>query len=398
MSLQPFAPDRPPASVADGEAPATRRASALHIERVSKRFHGHLAVDDVSLSISQGELVTILGPSGCGKTTLLRMVAGLLDPDQGRIALGDRVIADPAARVRVPVEKRGVGLVFQDYALWPHLTVRQHLSFPLELRRVRGAQAAARVGELLRLVRLDGLGERLPGQLSGGQQQRVALARALAADAQLLLLDEPLSNLDARLRQAMRDELQSLLRQAGSTAVAVTHDQADALAISDRIVVMSEGRVLQQGSPQEVFERPASATVAHFLGSGSLVPGRLIGEATAGGLGTFRPQGSEQTFQALAASTTGPLVAVLPTAIPLADPADGPLTELAGQVRSCQYAGGSWDLQVVLPGGHGVSLRTSQPAAPGSMWAWSVPAHAIRLVPDDQPAAGNGAVPPASPM
>jgi ABC-type Fe3+/spermidine/putrescine transport system ATPase subunit len=413
MSSQPLAPDRQPLPSAASAAPgvagrpdAGPSAAALQIERVSKRFHGHLAVDDVSLAIRQGELVTILGPSGCGKTTLLRMVAGLLDPDAGRIALGSRVIADPAARVVVPVEKRGIGLVFQDYALWPHLTVRQHLGFALELRRIKGRQAAARTEELLRLVRLDGLADRLPSQLSGGQQQRVALARALAADAQLLLLDEPLSNLDARLRQAMRDELQTLLRAAGSTAVAVTHDQADALAISDRVVVMSAGRVLQQDTPQEVFERPATSTVAHFLGSGSLVPGEIVGPAGADGLATFRPRGSEQTVQARAIATAGPLVAVIPNAAPPgvygtpdgtgAAPAagpSGPLTTLAGTVRSCQYAGGSWDVRVTLPGGHEVGQRSARPAAPGTAWTWSVPAQAIRVIPDDDPAAvGNGAV------
>jgi ABC-type Fe3+/spermidine/putrescine transport system ATPase subunit len=408
MSSQPAAPDRQSKlSAADARSGATRRsdtdaaaantAAALRIDHVSKRFHGHLAVDDVSLSITQGELVTILGPSGCGKTTLLRMVAGLLDPDAGRISLGTRVIADPGARVAVPVEKRGIGLVFQDYALWPHLTVRQHLGFALELRKVKGKQAAARTDELLRLVRLDGLAERLPSQLSGGQQQRVALARALAADAQVLLLDEPLSNLDARLRQAMRDELQSLLRAAGSTAVAVTHDQADALAISDRVVVMSAGRVLQQGSPQEVFERPASSTVAHFLGSGSLVPGEILrapaeGLAAAERLATFRPRGSEQTFLARAIATNGPLVAVIPTATTERATEGGPLTELRGQVRSCQYAGGSWDLRLTLSGGHQVSLRSAQPAAPGTPWTWRVPARSIRVIPDDDAAAGNGAV------
>jgi iron(III) transport system ATP-binding protein len=407
MSSQSFAPDRPPAVAAASEAQAPERASALRVEQLVKRFHGHVAVNGVSLTVRQGELVTILGPSGCGKTTLLRMVAGLIDPDAGQIALGGRVVADPAGRVNVPVEKRGIGLVFQDYALWPHLSVRQHLQFPLELRRVKGAQAAARVEELLRLVRLDGLADRLPGQLSGGQQQRVALARALAADAQLLLLDEPLSNLDARLRQAMRDELQTLLRQAGSTAVAVTHDQADALAISDRVVVMSEGKILQQDTPQEVYERPASATVAHFLGSGSLVPGRIVGDAAPDGLATFRPHGSDQSFLARAAATGGALVAVVPAVAPPADPSaptagphhdpetgpkNGPLATLAGQVRSCQYAGGSWDLRIVLPGGHEVSLKSIRPVSPGSQWTWSVPASAIRLIPDDTAAAGNGAV------
>jgi ABC-type Fe3+/spermidine/putrescine transport system ATPase subunit len=392
MSSQLFASDRPPATVAADATAQTGPtvAAALHIEHLSKRFHDLRVVNDVSLSIGQGELVTILGPSGCGKTTLLRMVAGLLAPDEGRISLQARVIADAAARINVPVEKRGVGLVFQDYALWPHLTVRQHLTFPLELRRVRGDRAKTRVDDLLRLVRLDGMGNRLPGQLSGGQQQRVALARALAADAQLLLLDEPLSNLDARLRQTMRDELQSLLRAAGSTAIAVTHDQADALAISDRLVVMSEGHVLQQGSPQEVFERPATSTVAHFLGSGSLVPGQVVGEPDGGGIAWFRPHGSDVRFQARAATSTGALVAVIPTSAPTANAASGPLTTLTGQVRSCQYAGGIWDLRVVLPGGHDVSLKTVQPVTPGMPWTWSVPAHTIRLVPHDDPATRSG--------
>jgi ABC-type Fe3+/spermidine/putrescine transport system ATPase subunit len=397
-AAQSSALDREPARLdADPCVDAAGQVCALRVERVSKQFQGHRAVRDVSLTIRQGELITILGPSGCGKTTLLRLVAGLIDLDEGRIVLGERVIADPARRVNVPVEKRGVGLVFQDYALWPHLSVRQHLLFPLELQRVQRAQATKRVDELLRLVRLDGLGERLPGQLSGGQQQRVALARALAADAKLLLLDEPLSNLDARLRQAMREELQRLLRAAGMTAIAVTHDQADALAISDRVVVMSDGRVLQQGSPQEVFERPASSTVAHFLGSGSLVPGEIVGEVDGDGLAWFRPSASNASFQARASATDGPLVAIVPSAVSAADLAAGPLTALTGVVRSCQYAGGAWDLRVVLPGEHEVSLRSDRPATAGTAWTWSVPAQAIHLVLDDDPARrGHGATPNAT--
>jgi ABC-type Fe3+/spermidine/putrescine transport system ATPase subunit len=215
------------------------------------------------------------------------------------------------------------------------------------------------------------------------------------AQAELLLLDEPLSNLDARLRQTMRDEIQTLLRATGVTAVAVTHDQADALAISDRVVVMSAGRVIQQGSPQEIFERPVSSTVAHFLGSGSLVPGRIVGGANVDGLVSFRPDGSDQAFPALASVPTGaasqPLVAVIPASAVVPEGAGVPLTTLSGEVRSCQYAGGVWDLHVRLDGGHAISLRSPTPAAAGTAWSWQLPSHAIRLILNDESSDGGNA-------
>jgi len=224
----------------------------------------------VSLAIAQGERLALLGPSGCGKTTTLNLIAGFLAPDAGTIRIAGRDVA------RVPAHRRNTGMVFQSYALFTHLTVTDNVTFGLRMRRVPKPDAARRTREALDLVRLAGLGDRYPRQLSGGQQQRVALARALVIRPEILLLDEPLSNLDAKLRQEMRMELVEILEQVGITTVFVTHDQEEALALSHRVVVMNEGRVEQVGTPSEVYEEPATAFVAKFLGEANVLPARVV--------------------------------------------------------------------------------------------------------------------------
>jgi len=241
----------------------------ISIREVVKRFGSVTAVDRVDLSVRHGELFTLLGPSGCGKTTLLRLLAGFYQPETGEIRFGDRVVSG-----RPPYE-RNIGMVFQNYALWPHMTVAGNVTYGLRLRKLPTGEIGARLAEGLRKVNLTGYESRYPGQLSGGQQQRVALARALVLNPDLLLLDEPLSNLDAKIRVQVRAEIKKLQRQLGITTIYVTHDQEEALSLSDRVAVMKDGRVQQVGAPKELYERPRTRFVADFVGTNNLVPGQV---------------------------------------------------------------------------------------------------------------------------
>jgi putative spermidine/putrescine transport system ATP-binding protein len=234
--------------------------SLLELDSVAKHFGQTIAVDAFSLTVGKGEFVSFLGPSGCGKTTTLQMIAGFLDPSHGTIRLEGRDL------LKIPPARRGLGIVFQSYALFPHMTAAENVSFGLEMRRVPRAEREERVRAVLTMVGLKGYEDRHPRRMSGGQQQRVALARALVVRPSVLLLDEPLSNLDARLREDMQIELRQIQRNLGTTTILVTHDQIEAMSLSDRIVVMSKGCIEQIGTPQEVYERPASAFVAQFLG------------------------------------------------------------------------------------------------------------------------------------
>ncbi len=238
--------------------------ATVELRQLCKRYGASVAVDRIDLSIADGEMMALVGPSGCGKTTALRMIAGLIEPDAGQVRIGG------ADLTRAPVHTRNLGLVFQSYALFPHMTVFENVAFGLRRRGVREPELGRRVGGALDLVRLAALAGRYPGQLSGGQQQRVALARAVVTEPRVLLLDEPLSNLDAALRDEMRVELRRLQQRLGITTVFVTHDQHEALTLADRMAVMRAGRIEQLGTPQEVYERPASAFVAGFVGRSNL--------------------------------------------------------------------------------------------------------------------------------
>ena len=242
----------------------------LRLEGVSKRFGDSLAVDRVSLDIPRGAFATLLGPSGCGKTTTLRMIAGFHEPDEGTIWLGDRKLNE------LPANRRGTAMVFQDYALFPHMTVRGNVAYGLKLAHTARAELRERVDETLAFVGLQDYGERYPGQLSGGQQQRVALARALVIRPEVLLLDEPLSNLDAKLREQLRWELRSLQQRLGMTFVYVTHDQEEALAMSDWVAVMNGGRVEQAGAPWDIYYHPRTEFLADFVGSVNLLPSSAL--------------------------------------------------------------------------------------------------------------------------
>jgi iron(III) transport system ATP-binding protein len=256
---------------------------AVESLRKSYRAAGHAevrAVDDISFGIASGRFLTLLGPSGCGKTTTLRCLAGLERPDAGRIVLDDAVVFDAAAGVLVPASERGIGMVFQSYAIWPHMTVFENVAFPLRVarrRRYGRAEIDRRVGEALDLVHLGGFAARPATALSGGQQQRLALARGIVHEPKILLLDEPLSNLDAKLREQMRIELKRLQARLGITTVYVTHDQSEALALSDEIAVFEAGRIAQRGSPQEIYRAPSSRFVADFIGSANFIDGEASG-------------------------------------------------------------------------------------------------------------------------
>uniref|UniRef100_UPI003A980961 ABC transporter ATP-binding protein n=1 Tax=Roseibium sp. TaxID=1936156 RepID=UPI003A980961 len=248
----------------------TQIRGAVAFRNVQKRFGNFTAIPDLTLDITPGQLVTLLGPSGCGKTTTLRMLAGLESPTQGQILIGGEDVT------RLPADRRDVSMVFQSYALFPHMLVGQNVAYGLEAGGMRAAEARKRADEALDLVGLSGLGDRLPAELSGGQQQRVAVARALVLEPQILLLDEPLSNLDARLRRKVRTDIRELQQRLGFTAVYVTHDQEEALAVSDTIVVMKDGRVAQIGTPRELYEAPASEFIADFIGEACVVDGRVL--------------------------------------------------------------------------------------------------------------------------
>jgi iron(III) transport system ATP-binding protein len=255
------------------------------------------AVSDLDLVIGDNQFVTLLGPSGCGKTTTLRLIAGYMAPDAGTIHVGDRLLSSKD-HIVLP-EHRGMGMVFQNYAVWPHKTVYENVVFGLRVRKVPTAQARDMVAKALALVNLTGYEDRLPNELSGGQQQRVALARSLVVEPEILLLDEPLSNLDAKLRERMRTELKQLQRRTGITFIYVTHDQAEALALSDQIAVIHAGRLQQFGPPAEVYGRPANRLVADFMGHVNLLPAKVI--ATNGGRGTILAAGALQLDAALPA-------------------------------------------------------------------------------------------------
>ncbi|WP_116600186.1 ABC transporter ATP-binding protein [Primorskyibacter marinus] len=243
----------------------------LVLSDLSRRYGSALAIDGINLTVQEGEFLTLLGPSGCGKSTTLASIAGLDKPTGGRITFGSCVLADAATGTYLPPEARGFGVVFQSYALWPHLSVEDNVGMALRLRKVPAAERARRVSEALELVELGPFAKRYPGELSGGQQQRVALARAIVFRPPLLLLDEPLSNLDAQLRQQARVWLKDIQRELGLTTIYVTHDQDEALAMSDRIVVMRGGKVVQLGTPQEIWSAPCHPFAASFIGSANLL-------------------------------------------------------------------------------------------------------------------------------
>ncbi|MGQ7847183.1 ABC transporter ATP-binding protein [Granulosicoccus sp. 3-233] len=254
----------------------TGNGVVLSIDSVTRRFGAEPAVDRLSLNAEPGECIVVLGASGCGKSTLLRMVAGLERADEGTISLDGNIVSGP--RTFTPTEERGVGVVFQSYALWPHLDVAAHARFPLDAAGMRGTQARRQVAEALEMVGLQDLADRRPAELSGGQRQRVALARCLAQSARLILMDEPLANLDPHLRGTMEHEINRVRHDTGATMLYITHDQREAMALADRIAVLDNGRLQQISTPEQLYREPANRTVAGFIGSGCFLDARLVGQ------------------------------------------------------------------------------------------------------------------------
>ncbi len=324
------------------------KASEVRLEGVGKRFGETWAVRGVSLHIRAGEFYTFLGPSGCGKTTLLRMIAGFAFPDEGSVWLDAEVVNT------LPPWKRGVGMVFQSYAIWPHMTVFENVAFGLRERREPREEIARRVREALRMVNLEGMERRRPSQLSGGQQQRVALARTLVIQPRVLLLDEPLSNLDARLRAQMRIELLKLQRDLGITTIYVTHDQEEALALSTRVAVMSAGTVVQEGTPREIYEAPQERFVAEFVGAANLLAGQ-VRQAAGDTLAVMTDLGVEVQAPRPATDTSASdriLLTIRPEAMDLVPP-DEPIdgrNRLEGKVVASAFQGAAIQYEVEVGG------------------------------------------------
>jgi ABC-type Fe3+/spermidine/putrescine transport system ATPase subunit len=266
------------ADLTDTAAAPSSPGPVLRVRGLTKSYGALRVVDDVSFDVNAGEVFTLLGPSGCGKSTTLRLIAGLDQPDAGEVWVRGRLVASPASNIMVPPEGRKVGLVFQSYAIWPHMTVAENIAYPLKVRRLDRDTIANKVAEIILLVKLDGLGERMPMELSGGQQQRVALARALVYEPDLLLLDEPLSNLDSVLRKEMRLQIKLLQSRLATTVLYVTHDQEEAMALSSRIVVMNRGRIEQVGPPAAVYEQPSTRFVQNFVGETIRLRGSIAAE------------------------------------------------------------------------------------------------------------------------
>ncbi|MDB5321952.1 MAG: spermidine/putrescine transporter ATP-binding protein [Phycisphaerales bacterium] len=309
--------------------------TSVRIESVSKKFGETVALDAVDLTIEAGELFFLLGPSGCGKSTLLRIIAGLLEPTAGRIFFNDRDVTGQGT------EKRNAVMCFQSYALWPHMTVEENIRFGLEVRKIPKLEQATRVAEAIRQVQLEALARRKPNQLSGGQQQRVALARALVVHPDCLLLDEPLSNLDAKLRLDMRAEIRRICRAAGLTAIYVTHDQKEALSIADRMAVLNKGRIEQIGRPQDLYLRPGNLFVASFMGETNLLTGKVVGGADGmveveTSMGRLRSSTAPAGQGGLAAGSEV-TVSVRPETIRLGD--GGSVNRFEGMVHDTLYLG-----------------------------------------------------------
>jgi iron(III) transport system ATP-binding protein len=361
-------------------------AALLTITGLRKRFEAATAVDGVSFSVEEGQVFTLLGPSGCGKTTTLRCIAGLEIPDDGEIVLGDRTLYSAARDIAVPANGRGLGMVFQSYAIWPHMKVFDNVAFPLTVlprsRRPRRRELRERVERVLATVKLEGFAGKRATDLSGGQQQRLALARALVVEPPLLLLDEPLSNLDAPLREELRFELQRLQRELGVTSIYVTHDQAEALALSSVVAVMREGRIEQTALPRDLYSRPASAFVADFIGTSNLIDAVVEGGSN-GRYSVRTPAGvvratSATPFRAGAAV----VVAVRPEDVRL--DGDG----WPGEVRDQAFLGDAVDL-VVAVGSLELRVRCAPAAAPepGAPVSVLLPDAACRLF--ERPAGGE---------
>ncbi len=341
----------------------------LRVERLTKLFADPVdaiagGVRGVSFSLEAGMIFTFLGPSGCGKSTILRCIAGLDTPDDGRVEIDGTPMFDRQARIDVPPERRAIGMVFQSYAIWPHMTVAENVAFPFTVMRadrLSSAEIEDRVRRVLAVVGLEGYQRRPATRLSGGEQQRVALARAVVHEPRLLLLDEPLSNLDAQLREDMRQELKRLQVQLGITTIYVTHDQSEALALSDKVAVLNRGRIVQIGSPRDIYDRPLDAFVARSVGSTNLIPGRLIAENA--GRGEIEVLGRRRlkcVIPHAIADRTAAAVSIRPESIRIGGSAAPGENMLTGRIKGVTFLGAVARVDVVTDG---VALQVTTPVS-----------------------------------
>lgn len=322
------------------------------VDKLVKRFGQEaLAVDNISFTVREGEFVTLLGPSGCGKTTTLRCIAGLEEPNEGDILIGGEVFTSSARHVCLPPEKRHLGMVFQSYAIWPHMSVSENVAYGLQAQRTPRAEMNERVQKALNLVGLGGLGDRNATKLSGGQQQRVSLARALVYNPRVLLFDEPLSNLDAKLRERMRLELANLVRELKITSIYVTHDQAEAMVMSDRIIVMKDGRIQQEGDPHSTYNEPVNSFVADFIGVANIMEGKAAERNGGSGVWVEIPEMGTRLLCARGAKEdvqpgADVLITVRPEYVEIMEGGTPSENRLEGQVREAVYLGQIWDCVV----------------------------------------------------
>jgi len=336
---------------------------SVQLDQVTKSFGQVVAVDHVSLDVQPGELFFLLGPSGCGKSTLLRTIAGFCAPDSGKVLFSGKEVTN------VPPHRRNTGMVFQNYALWPHMTVEDNVGYGLDVRKVGGAERAKRVRQALEMVRMADYGQRKPNQLSGGQQQRVAVARALVIQPDVVLLDEPLSNLDARLRLEMRDEIRRIHRDTGITTIYVTHDQKEALSMADRLAVIDHGRLIQVGTPQGVYRSPANLFVAQFIGETNLIRGKVA--AKDGGVARISTALGEilSARPSAAKPGDGVVCSIRPEALQFAcDQAGTGATRLRATVKRLTYLGEVQQYDLEGAGGQelrAVELNPGAPPSPG---------------------------------
>ncbi len=362
--------------------------SFLEVERLTAGYGGPPVLDDISLEVSEGEFVALLGSSGCGKTTLLRAIAGFTAPLSGTIRVAGRDIT------RLPPDRRDMAMVFQSYALWPHMSVRQNIGYGLKVRHVGAQKAAAKVDDLLAMLGLKDLGERKVTALSGGQRQRVALGRALAVDPRILLLDEPLSNLDARIRQSVRHEIRSLQRRFAITAIHVTHDREEAMVMADRIVILNEGRIEQQGRPEQVYNRPETPFVARFMGAENVVALTarvaerrieiLAGQNNAAAV-FDRPQkdafppGASREAISVTAYFRGEAAELLPSDDVGAAPTPDTIA-FTGHVTQVSYPGGTWR-HAVCVGGHEIQVDSDSRHEPSARVQVRLPHQQVFIFP-----------------
>ncbi|MBX9965421.1 MAG: ABC transporter ATP-binding protein [Burkholderiales bacterium] len=340
-------------------AAAPLRGAVVRLDRLRKEFGGAVAVDDLSLEVGSGEFLTLLGPSGSGKSTTLLMIAGFVVPTRGEVYVGGNAIT------RKPPHERDIGIVFQNYALFPHLTVYDNVAFPLRMRKQPAARVAERVGWALDLIRLGGLGGRYPHQLSGGQQQRVALARALVFEPSLLLMDEPLGALDRRLRETMQGELKRLQRALGLTVICVTHDQEEALTLSDRIAIMNHGRIEHLGTPEDLYERPQTPFVAEFLGESNALAAKVLRDD---GPRTIvrTTQGLEMSVRAGAAKSASEVrLAIRPERIDFLEPGESRDNVVDAVIDETVYLGDAVRYLLRTASGEGLTLKARCPAGGG---------------------------------